>query len=240
MEKLHTSQLTIPELIVSAERILKVIEPVKNEAAVNDFCQLVKMDLEEYNRVLQVDPSSKSGSELKKFDDIRDRAYIALRDMIKATSNRPNEEVANAASSLYAIVKKHGTGLWNLGYTEESARLRDFFIDLAKPEAMENMQKIGAGMWLEDLKTAQDSFESFYHSKIEDESGNEPVSLKKTVTLLRKDLRLLLSVIEAIGRLRPEGIKEITARLDEITIDIMTVVKGRRTRAENEIIDFED
>jgi len=113
----------------------------------------------------------------------------------------------------------------------ESAALKLLFNDLSTPEATAATETIGAQTWLDDLKNAQTDFEETYQTRISATPVTDFPLLRETKVKLGRDLAALLETLRILAGMDADNtFGPITTKINNVIGDIMTTVRGRKTR----------
>jgi hypothetical protein len=168
-------------------------------------------------------------------DEGRDQAFVALRDLAKASANRALFEVSQAGVLISDLIKRYGFFLHRLGYTQESTQLQLLIKELDQPTAMAALKIIGAESWFADLKAAQASFEETYHQKVTLDAQEDVPLLRAAKAKLGRHLQLLLDCVGLLEETNePAEISLVVEKLNQVITDDMTPARARKKRNENE------
>ena len=230
LEKLHTSLLTPSELIVSGNRLASTIEDAAlGEDFIERIVQLVKYDINKLESVLHDDLVDNATEDLVHKDALRDDAFTAMRDFVKACASRKDSEIAGAGKYLVMLFQKHGWALHHESYVRESSKLALLFDDLSQPEAMSAMKKLGATSWFEELKLAEKEFEKTYQETQSPEVRMNYTRFGKVRGTLSKHLQTLLDCVGVISDTKStESVKVVITKLNEIISEVVNSAKDRR------------
>lgn len=225
------------ELLTLASRLIQVC---KGALMATPFIQkllaLCEQDRDEMEKVLARVRNSGYTQQLFARDEARDGAFVALRDLVKASVSRALPEVRQAGELISERIKKYGFSLHRLGYTQESTQLQLLIHDLDQSPATEALKTLGAESWYADLKTAQVSFEETYQHKVAVEAQEDFPLLREAKAKLGRHLQLLLDCVGLLEEINesPE-IPLIVEKLNMVITDVMTPARARKKRNEKEV-----
>ncbi len=230
IEKLHTSLLTPSELSVVGSRLSRCIEEAAlGEDFIERIIQLVKADINKLELVLTEDLADNSTEELARMDAVRDDAFTAMRDFVKACANRQDEKMSTAGKFLVMLFQKQGWALHHESYVKESSKLALLFDDLSQPEATKAMETIGAVSWFEELKAAEKEFEKGYEANYSSEVRMNYTRFGKVRNTLSKHLITLLDCVQITSETRnSEDVKLTISKINEIIAEATQAAKSRR------------
>jgi hypothetical protein len=236
IQQVHTTLLLPNELVTLVNRLIAIIEKaLANIPFIQKVIKLVKDDLVDLEKTLTKDLSSEYTQQLLDRDNLRDSAFLGLRDFVRANTHRINLEIVKAAEMVYNIIKKHGTALYKMGYIQQSAKLKLLFNELNEPLVQQALATIQAASWYEELKSTQAEFEQMYAEKITDATKKDYPQLYDAKAKLGRDLSVLLDAISVVEKIDDEpDVTTIVHQINEVITDVMTQARARRTRATKE------
>lgn len=237
--QLKISYLTVTQLSTITGRILEIVnaspEPGKY-LLIKSLSESLTAEHKELSEALNVKKSSEFTSKLKELDDIRDDAFIAMRDQIESsTKRRKKPELQAAAIKIHELFEKHGNTLYSLGYADQTGKMHQFEADLATPEMQEAIDKSKTRELYEEMLESQKDFEELYQGKLETENdGDKP---KRAFVIPALKFHLMLLIKNIIFLAEPDGspFAETRRLIGEAVDDIMTIAKARKTRADGEV-----
>jgi len=131
----------------------------------NQYKAAVQTEQDIVNRTL----GSAKTDELNAQDDLRDKYFRAVRNVLKNVKNSSNENI----SSLYDVIYKKlikpypGTILKESDHTE-SSHLRGFIFDVKQYLTTSQIASLGITADLEALQTANEAFEAAYLERVDE------------------------------------------------------------------------
>ena len=118
---------------------------------------------------------------LGNLDADRDGVFRGFISFIKGCAKMPIESIAAAAKALLAIVEKYPY-IPSLPLREETAAITNLSQDLRQPEALANINLLGAMTFLTAIEEKNQAFEALYNQRTEKEAL-EILHLGKTTRL---------------------------------------------------------
>jgi hypothetical protein len=234
MKTLPFSLLNSNELYAIANRI---VEACKLSLSDNEYlmklCVLILVANSDLRRGLGRTFNSEFTSQLLDSDELRDNAFVGLRDYIRSFCNSGDTVKDKAGAYLSEIVSSVGNSIHRMPYATETTKLDVLFEDLDTPAAREALATIMATDWLERLKARQEDFESIYQSKIEADAGIDFPLLKNSKETITFYLKGLLSYIETNSKNEPALFGSTEEKIDSIITDAVSLARARGTRKEN-------
>jgi len=234
MKTLPFSLLNSNELYAIANRI---VEACKLSLSDNEYlmklCVLILVANSDLRRGLGRTFNSEFTSRLLDSDELRDNAFVGLRDYIRSFCNSGDTVKDKAGAYLSEIVSSVGNSIHRMPYATETTKLDVLFEDLDSPAAREALATIMATDWLERLKARQEDFESIYQSKIEADAGIDFPLLKNSKETITFYLKGLLSYIETNSKNEPALFGSTEEKIDSIITDAVSLARARGTRKEN-------
>lgn len=215
----------------------RIIEIIKKRMSKDEFALLLLPVLEEALNKLSDALRKIANKEMTRLiseaDEVRDAAFLALRDYIKANSNKPDKKVKTAANKLLEVVRKVGFSLHREGDTVETALLHSLFAELDKPDCTKALNAVNAVDWYASLKEAQAGFEKVNDKKVQDESGKEIPLVGENKKVISKYLIPLLGYLEVKAELSDNEFKVTADQCDEVIEGVITIARARNTRRIN-------
>ncbi|MCA9214863.1 MAG: hypothetical protein KDB27_17450 [Planctomycetales bacterium] len=241
IKNLQTSYLQNTELTVVAQRLLDVVtEALPTEPSIQNAAEAVRLDIQQVNAALNRLSASEYTAQLAERDEVRDQAFIALRDFAKAYSSRPVADLSAAGTRIYELFVNHGLTAYRSGYTDQSAEMILLIEQLSEPEAQQALDTIGAGAWFEELRDAQSSFEQVMKAKAQAKSDDDTPAVREARSDLIRNVDTLLGTIDVLKKLEDrseaktnlETLDDLIIAVNEIITDVTGVARARRTREE--------
>ncbi len=233
MKHFPLSIISHAELHTSSERIYTITAALQDDPFVASVRPPLTAGNAELATALGRNKDSEYTDLLFNRDTIRDGTFVGLRDYVKAFSSNMDTTKAEAGKALVDIFQKRGWSLYREGYSAETSQLNLLISDLETTEAQTALAVINGQSWLDDLKTAQQDFETTYQEKIQAESEESFPLLKEARQKVTQYLDALLSYIEMQTQLNGAGFAGVAEQIDEVTTDTTAIARARRTRSEN-------
>ncbi|WP_109831300.1 DUF6261 family protein [Reichenbachiella versicolor] len=241
MIKLRTSYLLPAELAETTANYLKAIQ----EAGITDpfvlkIVDLLELDLEALQQALVAVRLNQLVSELSKLDALRDDLFIGFRDLVDANKRRRSEVIQEAYNKVWPVIEQAGTGLYRLGYTEQSGKLSALFNELDEEQYQPAMTTMNVKEIYEELKQAQVEFNNLYNERLEADQLADYPTLSEAKSGIAPHLNALISTFDILQSTTDGEFEELITQIDGITSSVMTVAKARKTRSENEATETEE
>lgn len=231
------SVLTISDVVSMSEHILGVTQHLTS-------CDLKIKDLHTrtcliYNRLLKNQKHSINDSlteELILLDNRRDRAFIALRDILHGISVSLEDGINDKAAKLYAILDKFGIHTYRLGYKAETTVLISLFsyLDLAGNQKL--LGELGILHFYDSLKEAHKAFikagkqKSLVKPKLFNESDPVAHILEELLSVLTN----LVALIQLNTQLNPELYESTYNQLVSYITGINAIARTRKKDSLNQ------
>ena len=241
-QKLSSSLLLHAELTIVSRRLVDTIaDALPNETTVSKLADLIRTDIAQVEAALSREAASEYTAQLAQQDQIRDDAFIALRDFAKANCNRGNAEISQAGKLIYSIFETRGLTLYSRGYTDQSAGMNLLLEDLSTDEARNALDEMGGMAWYDELQLAQDSFEQLVREKLSSESQETILPIRVSRLRLTDHIETLLGCVRAVHDFEEQAatsdghvtLDELINSINEIILNAMAVARARRTRSES-------
>lgn len=216
----------------------QVIETGVNLPYVDGLAGLVKGNVIDLDAAISKSLGLELTPEVHAADDLRDKRYKSFRSYLEHKSYSEDPEIAEQASFLFNILKKHGLGLWYGGLTEQSIKLKALFNDLEDDKAKNAILKTGASPALEMLKIGQDNFEKIYRKRASEASIKEDPKVRDSRKKLTGNLQALLLNLTVAEKLNEDSEKKtkvasLIGEVNKIISSTITIARARISRSVN-------
>ncbi|MCA9213827.1 MAG: hypothetical protein KDB27_12220 [Planctomycetales bacterium] len=210
-----------------------------NETTVSKLADLIRADIAQMEAALSRDKASEYTAQLAQRDQVRDDAFVALRDFAKANSNRSNPEISRAGMLVYSVFETRGLTLYSKGYTEQSADMNLLLEDLSTEETQDALDVMGGTTWYDELRLAQDSFEQLVRDKLSTEAQDTILPTRTSRLRLTDHIETLLGCVRAVHDVEAQAttsdvraaLDELINSVNEIIVNAMTIARARQTRS---------
>jgi hypothetical protein len=230
MKNLPFSILNPNELYTISCRIVEAsMDAFSSNAYVTTLCERIERGNRDLAKGLGRSLNSEFTSVLLDKDQVRDNAFIGLRDYIRAFCHSSDTEKATAATTLAIIFENVGNTVYTMGYAVETAKLNILIGNLSSPLAQQAIATIDATEWFEHLKTGQMEFEKVYKTKVETEAFIDYPLVKDAKEKISRYLRALLSYIETNSDLDAAQYAAPKDIINEIITKIVSTARARNT-----------
>ena len=234
MKTLPFRLLNSNELYAIANRI---VEACKLSHPDNEYlmklCVLILVANSDLRRGLGRTFNSEFTSQLLDSDEVRDNAFVGLRDYIRSFCNSGDTVKDKAGAYLSEIVSSVGNSIHRMPYATETTSLDVLFENFSTPAAGEALATIMATERLERLKEKQQNFEKIYQSKIEADAGIDFPLIKNSKETITFYLKGLLSYIETNSKDEPALFGLTEEKINGIITDAVALARARGTRKES-------
>jgi len=164
-------------------------------------------------------------------DEVRDRAYLALRHYLVACSYASLEGYPAAADTLLSIFKRLGWSMQLAGYQTESSRLGNLIAELQTDENAALLTTVEATAWLERLMTAADAFEAIYQQKLTAEAADTTTSAYRLRKVLQNQIEMSLSWLEVQQQFnKSDELSILIGQVNELIANTMATARANATR----------
>lgn len=146
------------------------------------------------------------------------------------------EEIRVKAIKIYAIIEKHGIGIYTLGYKAETASLLALFTELDKPENQQLLTELGLQRYYNSLKEAEMAFNSISVQKSDEKTTIADGSEAATVVLheLLPTLTSLVAMLQLYSELEPDPWENAFRKVATYITETNTVARARITRKQTQ------
>ena len=168
---------------------------------------------------------------LAEADEVRDRAYLALRYYLVACSYVSVDGYSAAADTLLGIFKRLGWSMQNEGYQTESSRLGNLIAELQQEGNAALLTTLEATAWLERMMTAADAFEAVYQQKLTTEAADTTTSAYRLRKVLQEQIEMSLSWLEVQQQFnKSDELSALIGQVNELITNTMITARANATR----------
>lgn len=238
MEKLIIpSILNVNDAISMGEKILNITQPLTANDA--KFGNLHIKTSKIFDWLVKNKKSTLKSSftgDLLFADKDRDSGFICFRDITHGMSVSLIEEIRVKAIKIYAIIEKHGIGIYTLGYKAETASLLALFTELDKPENQQLIKELGIQRYYNSLKDAEMAFNSINVQKSDEKTTIADESEAATVVLqeLLPALTSLVAMLQLYSELEPDPWENAFRKVVTYITETNTAARARITRKQTQ------
>ena len=208
------------EIAVRVKSIAEMYEKYAEKIGDERFSANISEAKARAERIIQDSDSTKTTSTLDAADAKRDSIFKAFGALLKALNTIPIEKDNELSEPILALYNKYGASIVNLGYAEESGKIRSLLGDLAKAEFAENIASLyGVKETIEALKAAQDEFEAASKSFTEATASEKG---KKSASEQKKELNTFFNdkIIRYVNFMIDMGESKFEDFAKEIAVEI--------------------
>lgn len=241
MIEISIGLLSPAEMNTLAGRTLELLQSASlQEPLIARAMQLIQSARENLQAVLNKDKGNPLTATVQEKDKERDKAFVFLRDFIKAILQHPDSDTADKAAGLWAYFEKHGTLLYQFGYAHQTSSMGLLFQDLDQAVAQEALQKLGASGFYETLKQKQQDFEAAYAQRTTEAAEKTPLPYPKEVhTETGRSLNDLFCILKVVYLTEEEAeekakVERLIAQVNEVIDSLMSVARARKTKNSKE------
>jgi hypothetical protein len=220
------------ELATTARRILAIcLELLLSEAGIQKLIQHVGKDADLVEAIINRSRVGEFTEILSNMDIFRDNLYRAIDYFSLAWSFRDDSPSESASAGIVVeVLQRKGLEILSYGYSRESAEMNAVIKELELPAIATHLNAIGGGSWLAALKTAQNSFERTYLTKVNTETDEERIALKTAFAGLSQSLTGLVNMVDLTSRDGEAHVMTAVDRINKVIDEMMAIIRARRTR----------
>lgn len=232
MQTINFSLLKPEEIHTFSIRILPIIESLMPaDAFLAEIKPIVEQKTTDLSIAIGTNRSSKFTPILMGRDNNRDLRFLGFRNYVITYTYHIDENMVQAAQVLEKIIQTRGFSLHTYGYAEETSSLKSLIEDLKTPAAKKAIATINAQPWVESVESAHKDFEEIYQQKVATEAGEDLPQATATRKELIRYLTRLLSYLDINSEIKAEKFNPVVEKLDEVIVDMMTIARSRKSRA---------
>ncbi len=125
---------------------------------------------QQYDAAVRRLRSSPNTAPLLDLDELRDRLFRALRQVLDAYTDSPVPAKSGAADVLLRYQDNYGRNVPNMAQIEETAAIANILQDFAKPDAVAALAQLPmlTADWITPLRTANQQFAARYETRTDD------------------------------------------------------------------------
>jgi hypothetical protein len=238
MEKLIVpSILSVTDVVSMSDRIFKIIQKlIGHDPKLNGLYEKANLVYKRLVKNQKNTTKSRLTEELVNLDKQRDRAFVALRDILHGMSISLIEEVNSSAAKLYATLDKLGLQAYQLGYKAETAVLISLFADFDLADRTQLLADIGALPFYKSLKNAQAAFDTASSQKSDEKTvlTSETEAATSIMAEMIPALTSLVSLVQLYTQTDAETYGESFNQIVTCITETNATARARKTRKENE------
>jgi len=234
MREMNFSYLKPEEVHAFSFRILPIFEPlVEGDEFLSGIVPRLRRRNGDLSKALSLIRSSQYTSQLSNSDTTRDQYYISFKSYVSAFLFHPDEEKVQAAKLIDTQIQASGPSLYRLGYAEETTQLNGLLASFQTPAAQAALKLIGADYWLDLLTKAQQAFEALYQQKVAADAVKDLPPATESRKEIVRFLTQIFTYIDAKMETNPEKYNPVAVKIDEVIVDMMTIARSRKSKANN-------
>ncbi len=228
-EKISFSLLSIETILELANYCVKTVSVKHSDnSLLNSSLENLKEPISRAILVIASDRKEELTEQINNADLQRDQAFIGFRKYIEVFQYKEWDPAAKQASSnLLAIIRKHGIQLYKEVLTVQSSLMHSLFEDLDTEKARLDIEKLGVGEWLAQLKRLQERFSNILQQRNEVESKKDIPTKAEAKAALVKNVSSLLDGLEFLAEAQSEKYIETNKLVNEIANRIIASNSGR-------------
>ncbi|MBI9064112.1 MAG: hypothetical protein JEZ14_19155 [Marinilabiliaceae bacterium] len=236
IESINFSLLSNELLFTLVQRCQSFYQEVDTEQLpLKLFCDKVDTHFQAFGKTFERENSSPYTALKAQKDSERDEAFIGLRNYVEAFTHRQNENCRQPATDVLRVIKRYGWSAWNVGYQKETAILNNLIEELQTKYGVQ-IEALQATQWLEELKTAQQTFEAIKKESVS--QATDLPTLTETRPKLEEAMRSLLSMTELLNQADAnETFEQLIPHLNALISQTMATAKASATRRKNQEIE---
>lgn len=236
MKKIAYTILPVDGYYTFSQRFLELLKTASSETLdlVAVISPLEKIFFR-FEAAYKKERKSEYTARLAAADEVRDRAYLALRYYLVACSYASVDGYSTAATTLMSIFKRLGWSMQNEGYQTESSRLGNLIAELQQDGNAALLTTVQGTAWFERLVTAANAFETVYQQKLTSEAADDSTSAYRLRSVLQEQLEISLSWLDVQLQFnKSEELSVLIGQVDELISNTMTTARASATRKSSE------
>ena len=167
----------------------------------HDLLKALEKESNDFEKLYGKLTYSGKGQEIMAADTARDKAFYALKTLLKGYKDLPLPNAADAGV-LYKVFEQYGGNIDKLNYVAETAQLKVLFNELDRSENKALFEALKFKPAYEELKTKQKAFEDLYAVQAEANAELRKLpSASSARNRLQKALNAYLNLLEAMQSL---------------------------------------
>ncbi len=191
----------------------------------HDLLKALEKESNDFEKLYGKLTYSGKGQEIMAADTARDKAFYALKTLLKGYKDLPLPNAADAGV-LYKVFEQYGGNIDKLNYVAETAQLKVLFNELDRSENKALFEALKFKPAYEELKTKQKAFEDLYAVQAEANAELRKLpSASSARNRLQKALNAYLNLLEAMQSLPV---------WDTLYLDINEMVKAAAATCKND------
>ena len=191
----------------------------------HDLLKALEKESNDFEKLYGKLTYSGKGQEIMAADTARDKAFYALKTLLKGYKDLPLPNAADAGV-LYKVFEQYGGNIDKLNYVAETAQLKVLFNELDRSENKALFEALKFKPAYEELKTKQKAFEDLYAVQAEANAELRKLpSASSARNRLQKALNAYLNLLEAMQSLPV---------WDTLYLDINEMVKAAAATYKND------
>jgi hypothetical protein len=208
--------------------------PVENDQHLNDLLVVADRDRTAVIEAYGGDDEETFGTPARAADTERDAVCGQLSKNLRGKRDDFDPAVAQSASIVYDLYKKHDFGGRKNSYELQSTVIHAFLNDCMRPDIQVAIDNARIRIGIEQLAKAQRRFEEAVQRKLEKVDESTP-SVTALMEPLRQDVFELIVYLNSRERMNGGDIYgPINQKINEIVEEIEAKARARRARKENE------
>lgn len=166
----------------------------------------------------------------KDLDDNRDTTYTRMSDCVEGLVKHTDPSISEPALKLWAPLQEHRYDVNKASYDTATHCLSALFVDLEKDEVKKAIKELKLTQMVADLKDAHETFESTRIRRAVMSKAASSVSMSKTVTVIRRTLKNIFNLLNALEQTDPEDVKPVIDSVNDVMTRYAILAKSRSTR----------
>lgn len=169
--------------------------------------------------------------QISELETKRNAIIIGFNGHLRAYEKFPDPATVEAAKRVKNIVDGFGKYIQTLGLSQKLGVTINLVDELSKAEVKKDVQKIGATLWIDELKTLNDEVQRLFKERIKFESSIETGKVKDSREQMQKSFTDFCKRINALALL--EGSENYQKLSDNINREVeraKQIAKGRNRK----------
>ncbi len=229
----YFSRLLNPEFYNFLERLLAIFSAYDLVALqLEAFVQKLQTAFNHLDAAMIQNKGSVYTGKMSDADEVRDDAFLALRNLVVAYTYYPDETLKLHAERLEQAIRTHGWTIQRLGLTQQTAVLNNLIGDLENnAELVAAITALNATPFLNVLKEKNTLFTDYQSQRLEEKAEKPEITTNEARREAREAVENLLNVTEALYLMnQDESYQQIANQVNPLVDEFNTLIRSREAR----------
>lgn len=227
------SRLLNPEFYSFLERLLAIFSAFDLVTLqLESFVQKVQTAFNHLDAAMIQNKGSIYTGMMSDADELRDDAFLALRNLVVAYTYYPDETLKSHAERLEQAIRTHGWTIQRLGLTQQTAVLSNLIGDLENnADLAAAITALNATPFLNVLKEKNALFTGYQSQRLDEKSEKPEISTTDARREAREAVENLFNVTEALYLMnQDETYQQIANQVNPLVDEFNSLIKSREAR----------